>query len=161
MNKAKALSILICWGALNGAVLAEDSRDVAKRITSAIARVGLVWPIDKRYEDLHKELSEKFDGTPPWEQFKAEERWIVATAHDPMLLAGTFKSRSKADMALQPGDIVVLKVGYRRSAKVYEDLTTVSRILCKTGAPEYEECVKANPVARLDKDGKVIQPDDM
>lgn len=157
MNRSTAIFFLCAGLMANTSSHAQEvSRDLARKVARAVARVGIVWPLDDRYNALHKELSDKYENVPSWEIFKADERWIVATARDPMFYSGTLKSRSKAEMDLQNGDIVELAVADRRSVKTYQELTNVTKVLCKFGTPEYDECAKANPVAWFDKEGKLL-----
>lgn len=51
---------------------------------------------------------------------------------------------------------IELAVANRKSVKSYLELTNVTKVLCKFGTPEYDECAKANPVAWFDKEGKLL-----
>lgn len=138
-----------------------DYDSVGKRqasIARVVAKVGEVWSDPARLPKLHKELTEKYPGTPPLEQFLSEERWVVVVSASHPLLSGVYKGRSKASMGVAVGDIVELSVGKGpKVAKSYDELGSVDRVVCKAAAPEYRDCIVANPLVWLDAAGNKVE----
>lgn len=154
-----ALVVLAMAVGLADGAQAADGREIEAMAAKAVATVGEVWVRDQRYEAFQKELSGKYSGTPDQADFMANEQWVVVYSSKSAVYPGIYKARGKTAMNLQVGDIVEMKIGNFRKASTYQELSEITRVLCKQGTAEYSDCVRDNPMSWYDKDGgKLTQP---
>lgn len=153
----KLLTLLTCLF-VSVSSLALDARKVQEPIRKVVARVGEVW--DKSapsYESFHKQLTQSYSGTPDLATFLKEEQWIVVKSSNSFMFPGLFKGKGSAAMTLKVGDIVEMTVRDPTLVKQYVELNTVTKVVCKSDAPDYAECIQRNPLTWFDQDGKVIE----
>lgn len=156
----KSIFLMLSIFSFSGFAFAEklEPRDVKQRIESiaaVIARVSDVWARDHRYDGLHKELASKYSDTPPLEQFKSGDQWLVVISSNTTAYSGIFKGHAPVSFGVSVGDIIEMTVS--RKASKYEELNRVKRVVCKASDGDYAACVEKNPLAWIDANGNPIQ----
>jgi hypothetical protein len=151
--------LALCTGMAAQAQSANPKENLERieKIARVVAKVTDVWVKDARYNAFHKEISDKYAGTPPLDRFVADDQWVVVLSSPSILYSGIYKGKGKSEMDLKFGDIVMMKVTTIGTVKTYDELNSIERVICKAGMPDYAECVKSNPLSWFDTSGKMIE----
>jgi hypothetical protein len=143
--KIISIAIAICYIFLANAH-AETPKEIQAKVVKVIGKVGEIWTKDGRYETFHRELSEKYQGTPDLVSFMNDEQWVAVISSNSLYFPGVYKCRSPSSMNLKLGDIVEVKISDSKVVKNYMDLSEVFVVLCKIDSDDYSTCAQDNPL---------------
>jgi hypothetical protein len=151
------LSLCIGMAAQAQSANPKENLERIEKIARVVAKVTDVWVKDARYTVFHKEISDKYAGTPPLDRFVADDQWVVVLSSPSIIYSGIYKGKGKSAMDLKVGDIVEMNVTTVGTVKTYDALNSITRVICKFDAADYAECVKSNPLSWFDTSGNKIE----
>jgi hypothetical protein len=127
-----------------------------KDVKSVVAKVGAEWTDETKLQKLHEELAGKFKDAPSLEELRSKDRWVVVVDITDAKRSYSVAARTAKVGSVKKGDVVEVSYSEAKAAKSYADLPEVTRVVCKAGAPGYDECVTTTNLGAFDGSGKKV-----
>ena len=124
-----------------------------KDVRTVVAQVGAEWTDEAKLKKLHEDLTSRMKDTPAFGDMLAKVKWVAVVDVSEAKRAWTIAARAEPVAEVRKGDIVELVYAEPLKAKSFEELPRVTKVICKAGTPEYQECRKSVKMGAFDASG--------